>query len=319
MSNRQRLAVVAVGGNSLIIDNEHRSIPDQFEAASSTVHSLMEMIEAGWNLVLTHGNGPQVGFILRRSEIAIDEVPPVPMDYATGDTQGSIGWMFQRAFNNEFRHRNIDRRAIAVVTQVLVDHDDPALLTPTKPIGSLFDESRANLLASRHGWTVKEDSGRGWRRVVPSPAPKAILELEVIKSLMGMGHVVIACGGGGIPVVVDDSGDYQGVEAVVDKDLASSLLARGLDADLFVISTGVEKVALGFNTPDQRWLDSITVKQAREYLARGEFEEGSMEPKVRAIIEYLEGGGTEGVITDPKHISLALDGKAGTRIVLDGD
>lgn len=319
MSKGQRLAVVAVGGNSLIVDDDHRSIPDQYEAASYTVRCLMEMIEAGWRLVLTHGNGPQVGFILRRSEIAIEEVHPVPMDYATGDTQGEIGWMFQRAFNNEFRRRGLDRSAIAVVTQVLVNRNDPAFLNPTKPIGSVLDEKTAKRLANRQGWTIKETASGGWRRVVPSPAPEAVLELEVIKSLMEMGHVVIACGGGGIPVVVGESGDHEGVEAVVDKDLASSLLACGLNADLFLISTGVEKVALRFNTPDQRWLDTVTLKQARQYQAQGEFEEGSMGPKMQAMIEYLEGGGREGVITDPSHMALALEGKAGTRIVVDGD
>lgn len=262
--------------------------------------------------------GMQVGFILRRSEMAISEVPPVPMDYATGDTQGSIGWMFQRALHNEFRKRSLRRSAIAVVTQVLVDKNDPAFGDPTKPIGSLMDEGRAKKLGKEQGWIVKEDSGRGWRRVVPSPMPVAIVELEAIASLVNAGNVVIACGGGGIPVVEDDFGNFHGVEAVVDKDLASSLLARSLEADLFLISTGVEKVAIGYKTPEEIWLERITLDQAKKFYAANAFDKGSMGPKIKAMINFLEGGGLEGLITDPPNISRALNGMAGTWIVRNG-
>jgi len=306
------VAVVAVGGNSLIISKDKSSIPDQYRAAAATVHHLTGMIEAGWRVVITHGSGPQVGFILRRSEIAIAEVPPVPMDYAGADIQGAVGWMFQRALHNELRRRNIDCRPIAIVTQVLVNLSDPAFRDPTKPIGSMFDEATAKRLAQQQGWIVKEDAGRGWRRVVPSPRPQAIVELETIRELLGAGHVVIAAGGGGIPVYVDEQGDYAGVEAVVDKDLAASLLARSLGADLFLISTGVEKVALHFNTPRQRWLDTMTLSEARQAYADNLFDKGSMGPKIAAIIEYLEAGGRRGLITDPGHIEPALEGRAGT-------
>lgn len=310
-----RLAVVAVGGNSLIIDKDHQSIPDQYRAAALTAVSIADMVEAGWNVVLTHGNGPQVGFILRRSELSIREVPPVPMDYAGADLQGAIGYMFDRALRNEFRRRGIGRRPVAVVTQTLVDRDDPAFAAPTKPIGSHFDEATARRLAAEQGWTVREDAGRGWRRVVPSPLPRRIVELDEIRFLAGAGYLVIACGGGGIPVIEDTRGDLVGVEAVIDKDLASSLLARDLGADLLLVSTGVEKVAIHFNTPQQRWLDRITLEEARRLLAANHFDPGSMGPKICALIEFLEGGGAEGLVTNPPNLGRALAGETGTRIV----
>jgi len=312
MSNR--LAVVAVGGNALIVDKAHQSIPDQYVAAAMTARYVADMVEAGWNVVLTHGNGPQVGFIMRRSELSIKEVSPVPMDYAGADIQGAIGYMFDRAFRNEFRRRGIARKPIAVVTQTLVDRDDPAFSNPTKPIGSHFDEATARRIAGEQGWTVKEDAGRGWRRVVPSPRPKRIVELDEIRFLAAAGYLVIACGGGGIPVIEDASGDLVGVEAVIDKDFASSLLARDMGAELLLVSTGVEKVAINFNTPQQQWLDHLSLDEARRLYAEDQFDKGSMGPKVKAIIEYLEGGGREGLITDPKNIGRALRGETGTRL-----
>lgn len=312
MSNR--LAVVAVGGNALIVDKAHQSIPDQYAAAAMTARYVADMVEAGWNVVLTHGNGPQVGFIMRRSELSIKEVTPVPMDYAGADIQGAIGYMFDRAFRNEFRRRGIARKPIAVVTQTLVDRDDPAFANPTKPIGSHFDEATAKRIAGEQGWTVKEDAGRGWRRVVPSPRPKTIVELDEIRFLAAAGYLVIACGGGGIPVIEDASGDLIGVEAVIDKDFASSLLARDMGADLLLVSTGVEKVAINFNTPQQQWLDHMSLDEARTLYAEDQFDKGSMGPKVKAIIEYLEGGGSEGLITNPQNIGRALRGETGTRL-----
>jgi carbamate kinase len=308
-------AVVAVGGNSLIVDREHESIPDQSAAAAATAHHIAEMVAADWNVVITHGSGPQVGFILRRSEIALGEVPPVPMDYAAADLQGAIGYMFQRALRNEFRRRGLERTAIAVVTQVLVDHGDPAFAHPAKPIGSQMDAATAERRAAELGWIVREDSGRGWRRVVPSPLPRGIVEIHEIAHLVKAGYVVIACGGGGIPVVEDAAGDLQGVEAVIDKDLASSMLARELAADLLVISTSVPRVAIHFGRPEQRWLDRLTRAEAERYLAEGHFAEGSMAPKIRAIVGYLDRPGRRGLITDPASIGRALRGEAGTEIV----
>jgi len=315
MSARPGLAVVAVGGNSLIVDKKHESIPDQYNAAAFTSRSIADVVEAGWKVVLTHGNGPQVGFILRRSELSIKEVPPVPMDYAGADLQGALGYMFDRALRNEFRRRGIACRPVAVVTQTLVDRSDPAFADPTKPIGSHMDETTAKRIAVQQGWTVKEDAGRGWRRVVPSPAPKRVVELEEIRFLANAGYLVIACGGGGIPVIENDAGDLEGVEAVIDKDLASSLLARDLGADLLLVSTGVEKVAQHFNTPEQRWLDRLSLAEARRLFAAGEFATGSMGPKMKAVIEFIEGGGSEGVITNPPNIARALTGATGTHIL----
>lgn len=315
MKSKGRLAVVAVGGNSLIADDEHVTISDQTATATATAHQIAELIEEGWNLVVTHGNGPQVGFILRRSELGIAEVPPIPMDYATSNTQGSIGYMFQRALRNEMRRRGIDREVVSLITQTLVDRNDPALENPTKPIGPHLDEATARERAAEQGWAVKKDSDHGWRRVVPSPLPKAIVELEVIRALVTRGTVVIACGGGGLPVFEDETGDLARLEAVIDKDHASSLLARELGADLLLITTGVEKVALNFKQPDQVWLDRLTVTEARGHLADGQFGAGSMGPKIQAMIEFVEQTGGRGIVTDPENITRALAGEAGTVIV----
>ena len=316
MGVQHRTAIVAVGGNSMIIDDRHQSIPDQYVAAAQSSRYVADMIEAGVTVVLTHGNGPQVGFILRRSGIAKDHVPEVPIDYATADTQGAIGYMFQRALNNEFKRRRLRRNVVAVVTQVLVDRHDPALSNPTKPIGSYFDSASAQRLAAEFGWVVKQDAGRGWRRVVGSPKPKRIVELDTIKSLISEGTIVIACGGGGIPVVENAEGDLVGLEAVIDKDFASALLAHDLDADLFVISTGVEKVAINFNEPNRQWLDRLTVAQAKRLLSDGQFPGGSMGPKVEAIVSFLEpGGARHAIISNPPNLGRALQGLTGTHIV----
>jgi carbamate kinase len=315
MADLPKLAVVAVGGNALIRDKDHLSITDQFQQAAATARRIADMIEAGWNVVVTHGNGPQMGFILRRSELSIHEVAPVPMDYAGADLQGAIGYMFVKAFRNEFRRRGLARQPVAVVTETLVDHDDPAFKDPTKPIGSHMEEGRAKQLAARQGWVVKEDAGRGWRRVVPSPKPKKIVDLDAMRTLASAGYLVIGCGGGGIPVVEDDDGNLRGVEAVIDKDLASSLLARTIGADLFMVSTGVERVAINFNKPNEKWLDEITVSDARRYYAEDHFDKGSMGPKIQALVDYVEAGGGEGLITNPENIGRALAGETGTRIV----
>ena len=312
-----QLALVAIGGNALILDREHESIPDQYEMVTRIAVDIAGMIEAGWNVVLTHGNGPQVGFILRRSELSINEVPPVPMDYAGADIQGAVGWMFVRAMRNEFRRRGMQRRAVAVVTQTVVDRADPAFADPSKPIGSHMDEARAKRLAKQYHWTVREDAGRGWRRVVPSPKPQSIVETDVIRHMAGAGYVVVACGGGGIPVIEDESGDLQGVEAVIDKDLASSLLARSLGADALVLPTGVEKVALDFNKPSQRWVDRMTLAEARRHYAEDQFDKGSMGPKIAALIDFIGGGGKLGLVTNVPNLARALLGETGTRIVPD--
>ena len=284
-----RTAVVAFGGNALVTDAEHDSIPEQYETVRRTVPHLAEMIEQGWRLVVSHGNGPQVGFILRRSELSQDEVDPVPVDYAVADTQGAIGYMFVKALENELRRRGLERPVIAVVTQSVVDPADPAFRHPNKPVGSFLSEATARERAATLGWTIMEDAGRGWRRTVPSPRPRRIVETPLIRTLLDHGAVVVAAGGGGIPVALDEGGDITGVEAVVDKDLASSLLATDLGADLLLIPTGVPRVAIRFGTPEQKWLDTLTVDQARAYIEAGEFGAGSMEPKVAAVADFVAG------------------------------
>ncbi|MBX3047912.1 MAG: carbamate kinase [Anaerolineales bacterium] len=310
----KRFAVVAVGGNALIKDNARQSSADQYTAASETMGYVAEMIAAGWDVVVTHGNGPQVGFALRRSELAAGELPPVPLDVCGADTQGSIGYMFQQSLHNAFQQRGMHKDAVALVTQCQVDRDDPAFANPTKPIGSFMDESTA-LARQAEGKHVIEDAGRGWREVVASPQPQRIVEAPAIKQLLENGLTVVAVGGGGIPVVADDQGQLQGIAAVIDKDFASSLLAREIGAELLLISTAVEKVAIHFNTPQQKDLDRISVAEAEQYIEEGHFAKGSMLPKVQAVIRFLKGGGQQALITDPANIRQALAGETGTWIV----
>jgi len=309
------LAVVAVGGNALIKDKNHQTVPDQYQAAAETMKHIANMIVDGWDVVVTHGNGPQVGFILRRSELASHELHEVPLDYCGADTQGAIGYMFQQALHNEFRLRGINKQAATVVTQTIVDRNDPAFENPTKPIGSFMDEAAAKEKIAKEGWTMVEDAGRGWRRVVPSPIPQTIVEADAIRSLIDHGFVVVAVGGGGIPVIQLENGSLTGVEAVIDKDFGSAILASMINADLFLISTAVEKVAINFNKPDQKWLDTMTVAEARKYLAEGQFAKGSMQPKIEAILKFMDKGGKKALITDPEHIKDALEGKTGTWIL----
>jgi carbamate kinase len=311
-----RTAVVAFGGNALVTDAEHDSIPQQYETVSRTVPHLVDLVERGWRLVVSHGNGPQVGFILRRSELSQDEVDPVPVDYAVADTQGAIGYMFVKALANELTRRGLKRQVVAIVTQSVVDLDDPAFKHPTKPIGSFLTEERARALAKSLGWTIEQDAGRGWRRTVASPRPKRIVETEIIRTLLDAGAIVVAVGGGGIPVAVQPDGKLVGVEAVVDKDLASSLLARDLGADMLLIPTAVPRVAIRFGQPEQRWLDTITVDEAHAFIEAGEFGKGSMEPKVAAIADFVAATPRAiGVIGAAEEMRAIIEGKSGTRIV----
>ncbi|HEY61671.1 MAG TPA: carbamate kinase [Anaerolineae bacterium] len=311
------IAVVAIGGNSLIKDKQHVTVEDQYLAAKETTIHIADMIEAGWNVAIGHGNGPQVGFILRRSEIAhkVEGMHEVPLDVCGADTQGAIGYALQQNLQNILTKRGIKKSVATVITQVAVDPKDQAFKNPTKPIGSFMDEENAKTREKDLGWKVVEDAGRGWRRVVPSPKPIKILEEEAIGILLREGTVVITVGGGGIPVIkVDD--EYKGVAAVIDKDYASALLAISINADLFLISTAVEKVALNFGKPNQKWVDHMTLEQADQYLKEGiHFAEGSMAPKIKAIIWYLREGGKKAIITNPENISRALKGETGTTIV----
>lgn len=308
------VAVIAVGGNSLIKDETHRTVADQYEAGRESMHHIADMIEAGWKVVISHGNGPQVGFIYRRSELSLHELHPVPMDFCGADTQGAIGYMFTRALYNEFLQRGLDKKAVAIVTQTVVDRNDPGFQNPSKPIGSFMDETTAKEHAAKQGWVVVEDSGRGWRRVVPSPSPRRIVEAEQIRTLIAAGFVVVGVGGGGIPVVELEDGSLLGVEAVIDKDFGSALLANMIQADLFIISTAVEKVAINFKKPGEKWLDHLTLAEAKQYMAEGHFAKGSMLPKIQAIIRFLESGGKEALITNPENIGRALRRETGTWI-----
>jgi len=318
--DKKQVAVVAIGGNSLIKDEQHKTVEDQYEAAKETTYHIADMIEAGWDVAIGHGNGPQVGFILRRSEIAakVEGMHEVPLDVCGADTQGAIGYALQQTLQNELHRRGIKKNVATIITQVLVDRNDPAFQNPTKPIGSFMDEAEAMRRKQEMGWNVVEDAGRGWRRVVASPLPKEVVEFESVNTLIDAGVIVITVGGGGIPVVDVGNGEYRGAAAVIDKDYASSLLARLLKADLFLISTAVEKVALNYGKPDQKWIDRMTLSEAKQFLAEGKhFAKGSMAPKIQAIIWYLEAGGKEAIITNPENIGRALRGETGTHIVPD--
>ena len=312
----RKSAVVAIGGNSLIKDKQHQSVRDQYIAAGETCWHVASMIKDGWDVAIGHGNGPQVGFILRRSELAAHELHEVPLDVCGADSQGAIGYALAQNLENDFHRLDVDRHAVAVVTQVEVSKDDPAFQAPSKPIGSFMDEPEAMRRRDQEGWSVKEDAGRGWRRVVPSPEPIRIVEVDAIRSLIESRFVVISVGGGGIPVVADEKGELTGIAAVIDKDHACSLLANEIEAELLLITTAVEKVALDFGQPTQRWLDRMTLAQAKEYLADGtHFLPGSMAPKMEAVVSFLERGGSTAIITDPENVERALAGETGTRIV----
>ncbi len=317
----KKLAIIAIGGNSLIKDGKNVTVESQYQAAHETCEHIADLIEQGWEVAIGHGNGPQVGFILRRSEIAAKTagMHEVPLDVCGADSQGAIGYALQQNLQNILYQRGIKKKVVTVITQVLVDKNDPAFANPTKPIGGFMDEAEAKRRQQEQGWSVVEDAGRGWRRVVASPLPREIVELETVETLLGVGIVTVTVGGGGIPVIDPGDGNYQGIASVIDKDFASSLLARETQADLFVISTAVEKVAINFGKPEQKWLDRITLSEAKAYLAEGKhFAKGSMAPKIQAVIWFLEANPNgKALITNPENIGRAIKGETGTWIVPD--
>lgn len=313
----KQLAVVAIGGNSLIRDNVRQTVQDQYDAVCETAKHITSMIEQGYEVIITHGNGPQVGFILRRSEIAseVARMHHVPLVNCGADTQGAIGYQIQQAMDNEFARRGINKSAVTIVTQVAVAADDPAFSQPTKPIGSFYSEEQAQaLLAVNPGWVMMNDAGRGYRRVVPSPQPQTIIEKEVIRLLARQGYCVVSVGGGGIPVVRQEDGSLSGIDAVIDKDHASSLLAIELQADLLVISTGVPKVYLNYGKDGEQALNDVTLAELKQYVQQNHFAPGSMLPKIQAVIHFLENGGKKALITSPECLEAALAAETGTRI-----
>lgn len=309
------LVVIAIGGNSLITDAEHMSVVDQYRAAGETAAYIAPIAENGYRVVVTHGNGPQVGFILLRSELAKDMMHQVPLANCVADTQGSIGMQIAQSLKNEFQRRGRDQDVVAVVTQVVVDAQDPSFLAPTKPIGPFMSAEEAQQHAEDDGWTVAEDANRGWRRVVPSPTPLEIVELPTIRILLDSGALVVAAGGGGIPVIRKPDGDMRPRPAVIDKDAASCLLAKQLGAQILVFSTDVDKVALNRGTPDEKPIDNMNVAKCRAYLDEGHFAVGSMRPKIEAALAFLEAGGEKVIITQPHYIEAAMHGEQGTCIV----
>ncbi len=309
------LVVIAIGGNSLIKDNRHRSVVDQYRSVGETARHIVPIVREGYRIVVTHGNGPQVGFILLRSDLARDVLHEVPLVSCVADTQGAIGYQIVQTLQNELHLQGINKEVVAVVTQVVVDPDDPGFEQPDKPIGPFMSEDEAQARACTDGWVVGEDAGRGWRRLVPAPAPLEIVELNAIRALLERDMLVIAVGGGGIPVVRREDGTLMGRDAVIDKDAASCMLACELGASVLIESTSVDKVALNFGTAQQQDIDHMNAAECRRYLDEGHFSPGSMQPKIEAALSFLERGGERVIITQPQHLEEALHGIFGTHIV----
>jgi carbamate kinase len=314
MPAKHRLALIAFGGNALLPETQRGVQDEQEKNAEKAARLMVHIVRKGYELIIVHGNGPQVGNLLIQMEEAVTKIPPYTLDICDAMTEGSMGFMLERAITNELRRRSIDKDVVTLITPVLVDRHDPAFEKPTKPVGPFYTRYRAQQLTREKKWTMVEDAGRGYRKVVPSPKPIDIVPKWIIHDLVAAGRIVIAAGGGGIPVILNNRGLYEGVEAVIDKDYASSLIAREVKADLFIILTGIEKVCIDFGKPGQRELPGLTIAEAQALLDEGQFPPGSMGPKIRAAIEYIQAGGREVLITDAAHLKAALIGRSGTRI-----
>jgi carbamate kinase len=312
---RAKIALVAFGGNAMLPEGQRGLQPEQMRNAARAAALMVHIVRKGYELIIVHGNGPQVGNLLIQMEEAANKIPPYSLDVCDAMTEGSMGFLLERALVNELRRRSVDKEVASLVTQVIVDKDDPAFVKPTKPVGPFYEKFRAQQLAREKKWAMVEDAGRGYRKVVPSPRPIDVVNNRIIRELVEAGRIVIAAGGGGIPVIINSNGLFEGVEAVIDKDYAASLLARGVQADLFIILTAIERVYIDFGKPGQREVPVLTVDEARRHLAEGQFPPGSMGPKIRAAIEYIEAGGREVLITKDTHLKAALINRSGTRIV----
>lgn len=313
----KKTAVLALGGNAIIKAGEKGTISQQFANTRDSLGGIVELISQGYRLAITHGNGPQVGNLLRQQEAGEKEgLAPLPLGVLNAATEGTMGYMIEQSLQNKLHLHGIDKQVITLISQVVVDRNDPSMLNPTKYVGSTYySAEQAEELKKTLGWTMKEDSGKGFRRVVPSPLPQKIIPADTIKELVKRGEIVIAVGGGGIPIYIEDDGTFEGVDAVIDKDFASALLAINIEADLFVILTGVDKVAVDYGMESQRDLDLMTVAEAKRYYEEKQFPAGSMGPKIKAAIDFIERGGKEVLITSIDRIVEAFAGKTGTRIV----
>jgi len=312
---KRKIALIAFGGNALLPENERGLQEEQMRNAQRAAKLMVHIVGKGYDLIIVHGNGPQVGNLLIQMEEAVTKIPPFSLDVCDAMTEGSMGFMLEKAITNELRSRSLDKEVATVVTQVLVDKEDPAFQNPTKPVGPFYSKYRSQMLAREKKWMMIEDAGRGYRKVVPSPRPIDVVPKWIVRDLVRAGRVVIAAGGGGIPVIIDGRGLFKGIEAVIDKDYVASLIAREVKVDLFIILTNIEKVYLDYGTPEERPIEVMSVAQAREYLGQGQFPAGSMGTKIEAAIEYIEAGGQEVLITSASHLKAALIKRSGTRIV----
>jgi len=313
----KKTAVVALGGNAITQPGQEDTIAHQFANTRRSLGSIVELARDGFNLVVTHGNGPQVGNALLRTELARGKAPFLPLGVLVADTEGGMGYMIEQSLQNRLRAEKIDRPVVTIITQMVVDENDPAIHNPTKFIGQFYSEEEARYFAQTRSWRMKKDDVRGWRRVVPSPVPHNAVEAVTIKKLAQDGTIVIAGGGGGIPVYIDSNGNYEGVDAVIDKDLASAVIAREIDSDILAILTPVDKVSINYGQPDQKDLDTVTLSQAKRYYSEGHFPPGSMGPKIEAAIKFLEEGGRMVAISSLTNARKAVHGEAGTRIIPD--
>jgi carbamate kinase len=312
---KRKIALIAFGGNALLPENQRGLQEEQMRNAQRAARLMVHVVRRGYDLIIVHGNGPQVGNLLIQMEEAVTKIPPFSLDVCDAMTEGSMGYMLEKAIINELRTRSLDKEVVTVVSEVIVDREDPAFENPTKPVGPFYTRYRAQALAREKKWKMIEDAGRGYRKVVPSPKPIDVVAKWVIRDLVSAGRIVIAAGGGGIPVIINGRGLFKGVEAVIDKDYVASLIAREVKVDLFIILTNIERVYLNHGTPEQTPLEVITVEQARAHLAQGQFPRGSMGPKIEAAIEYIQAGGKEVLITSASHLKASLIKRSGTRIV----